>query len=78
MPAQLRENTTLSYFRIVGIVEFKHSNFFCFEIAIRTLVLNLKFSVSVEDSERNDGSPSKPYFMSKNLMKILHKKNKIE
>lgn len=31
---------------------------------------------SVEDTERNDGSPQKPYYMSKNLMKILGKKNK--
>jgi choline transporter-like protein 2/4/5 len=33
-------------------------------------------SFAVEDCERNDGSPGKPYFMSKDLMKILHKKNK--
>ena len=31
---------------------------------------------SVEDLEMNDGSPEKPYFMSKNMMKILGKKNK--
>lgn len=30
----------------------------------------------VEDLERNDGSPLKPYYMSKNLMRILGKKNK--
>jgi len=30
----------------------------------------------VEDLEMNDGSPDKPYFMSKGLMKILGKKNK--
>jgi len=30
----------------------------------------------VEDLERNDGTPEKPYFMSKELMKILGKKNK--
>lgn len=33
-------------------------------------------SITVEDCERNDGSPDKPYFMSKNLMKILGKRNK--
>lgn len=33
--------------------------------------------VTVEDLERNDGSPEKPYFMSKNLMKILNKSNKV-
>lgn len=30
----------------------------------------------MEDLERNDGSVEKPYYMSKPLMKILHKKNK--
>ena len=30
----------------------------------------------VEDCERHDGSPEKPYYMSKKLMKILNKKNK--
>lgn len=30
----------------------------------------------MEDSERNDGSAEKPYYMSKNLMSILGKKNK--
>lgn len=30
---------------------------------------------SVEDLERNDGSMQKPFYMSKNLMKILNKKN---
>jgi choline transporter-like protein 2/4/5 len=32
--------------------------------------------VAVEDLERNDGSQEKPYYMPKNLMKILGKKNK--
>ena len=31
---------------------------------------------TVEDLEKNDGTAEKPYFMSKGLMKILHKKNK--
>ena len=30
---------------------------------------------SVEDLERNDGSPEKPYYMSKELKEILGKKN---
>ncbi|XP_076048718.1 choline transporter-like 2 isoform X2 [Oratosquilla oratoria] len=30
----------------------------------------------LEDCERNDGTPDKPYYMSKDLMKILDKKNK--
>ena len=35
------------------------------------------FCVSVEDLERHDGSEQKPYYMSKELMKILGTKNKI-
>jgi choline transporter-like protein 2/4/5 len=31
--------------------------------------------ISVEDLERHDGSPEKPYYMSKGLMEILGKKN---
>ena len=42
-------------------------------------VYNLQFvltlTILVEDLERNDGSVSKPYFMSKGLMKVLGKKN---
>lgn len=38
----------------------------------------LNFNFSVEDCERNDGSEEKPYFMSKQLMKILGKKNKLD
>lgn len=30
---------------------------------------------TVEDLERNDGSAEKPYFMNKELLKILGKKN---
>lgn len=36
------------------------------------------FFFSVEDLERNDGSPDKPYYMSKGLMEILGKKNESE
>ena len=34
------------------------------------------FIFTVEDLERHDGSPEKPYYMSKDLMKIVGKKNK--
>ncbi|XP_026725806.1 CTL-like protein 2 isoform X1 [Trichoplusia ni] len=42
-----------------------------YEMAVDAL-----FLCFLEDCERNDGSPEKPYFMSKDLMKILGKKNK--
>lgn len=32
----------------------------------------------VEDLERNDGSPERPYMMPENLLKILKKKNKTD
>ncbi|SPP80594.1 CTL-like protein 2 [Drosophila guanche] len=35
------------------------------------------FLCFLEDCERNDGTPEKPFFMSKQLMKILGKKNKL-
>jgi len=31
---------------------------------------------AVQDSEENDGSPEKPFYMSKDLMDILGEKNK--
>ena len=34
------------------------------------------FMCFLEDLERNDGTPQKPYFMSKSLMKLLGKKNR--
>ena len=34
------------------------------------------FCVAVEDLERNDGSPRMPYFMSKNQMRTVGRKNK--
>ncbi|KAJ8921441.1 hypothetical protein NQ315_003059 [Exocentrus adspersus] len=40
------------------------------------LISTVFFNVYVEDCERNDGSAEKPYFMSKNLMRIFGKKNK--
>lgn len=40
--------------------------------------LQFVFLFLVEDCERNDGSPEKPYYMSKNLMKIFGRKNKFK
>jgi len=42
-----------------------------FEMAIDTIFLSF-----LEDCERHDGTPEKPYYMSKKLSKILGKKNK--
>ena len=40
------------------------------------VVLFIASFILVEDCERHDGSPQKPYYMSKKLMKLLSKKNK--
>ncbi|XP_067662582.1 choline transporter-like protein 2 [Haliotis asinina] len=45
--------------------------FSVYEMAVDTL-----FMCFLMDIEKNDGSPEKPYFMSKKLKKILGKKNK--
>jgi choline transporter-like protein 2/4/5 len=48
------------------------SSFFnVYDMAVDTI-----FLCFLEDCERNDGTPSKPYFMSKELMDILQYKNK--
>ncbi|XP_064615928.1 choline transporter-like protein 2 isoform X2 [Liolophura sinensis] len=45
--------------------------FSVYDMAVDTL-----FLCFLEDLERHDGTPEKPYYMSKELMKILGKKNK--
>ncbi|XP_054713879.1 choline transporter-like protein 2 [Uloborus diversus] len=40
------------------------------------MAVDTLFLCFLEDCERNDGSPEKPYYMSKELMKILDKRNK--
>ncbi|CAH2233911.1 jg14669 [Pararge aegeria aegeria] len=45
---------------------------------VYAMAIDTLFLCFLEDCERNDGSPEKPYYMSKNLMKILGKKNKTE
>lgn len=43
---------------------------------VYSMAVDTLFLCFLEDCERNDGTPEKPYFMSKQLMKILGKKNK--
>uniref|UniRef100_A0AAY4DZR4 Choline transporter-like protein n=1 Tax=Denticeps clupeoides TaxID=299321 RepID=A0AAY4DZR4_9TELE len=56
---------------IVGSYLIAQGFFSVYSMCVDTL-----FLCFLEDLERHDGSVEKPYFMSKNLMKILHKKNK--
>ncbi|XP_049820890.1 choline transporter-like 2 isoform X2 [Aethina tumida] len=43
---------------------------------VYSMAVDTLFLCFLEDCERNDGSPEKPYFMSKSLMNVLGKKNK--
>ncbi|XP_076455047.1 choline transporter-like protein 2 isoform X2 [Babylonia areolata] len=56
---------------IVGSYLITSVFFSVYSMAVDTL-----FLCFLQDLEKNDGSAEKPYFMSKGLMKILHKKNK--
>lgn len=58
---------------IIGVSAFFVTLVF---FSVFTMAVDTLFLCFLEDSERNDGSPDKPYFMSKNLMQILGKKNK--
>uniref|UniRef100_A0A4X2M149 Choline transporter-like protein n=1 Tax=Vombatus ursinus TaxID=29139 RepID=A0A4X2M149_VOMUR len=55
---------------ILGAYVIASGFFSVFSMCVDTL-----FLCFLEDLERNDGSLAKPYYMSKNLMKILGKKN---
>lgn len=55
---------------IIGSYLIAHGFFSVYNMCVDTL-----FLCFLEDLERNDGSTQKPYYMSKSLMKILHKKN---
>ncbi|XP_071948312.1 choline transporter-like protein 2 [Antedon mediterranea] len=55
----------------VGSYVIAKGFFSVYDMAIDTL-----FLCFLEDLERHDGSPDKPYYMSKDLMKIVGKKNK--
>ncbi|CAL8299300.1 unnamed protein product [Lota lota] len=55
----------------IGSYLIAHGFFSVYNMCVDTL-----FLCFLEDLERNDGSQEKPYYMSKNLMKILNKSNK--
>jgi len=44
--------------------------------SVYSMAIDAIFLCFLQDCELNDGSPDKPYFMSKELMSILGKKNK--
>ncbi|CAH1236390.1 unnamed protein product [Diabrotica balteata] len=79
LPTKVIDNSDLHYgmvpVAVIMICTFFISSLFfnVYSMAVDTL-----FLCFLEDCERNDGSPEKPYYMSKSLMKIFGKKNKIE
>ncbi|ROL52231.1 Choline transporter-like protein 4 [Anabarilius grahami] len=76
-PGTTFETAALNYYWmpiitvVFGAYLIAHGFFSVYNMGVDTL-----FLCFLEDLERNDGSAEKPYFMSKNLMKILNKKNK--
>ncbi|XP_073818693.1 choline transporter-like 2 [Musca autumnalis] len=58
---------------IVAILAFLITTVF---FSVYSMAVDTLFLCFLEDIERHDGSPEKPYYMSKQLMKILGKRNK--
>lgn len=50
----------------------------CCFFSVYTMAVDTLFLCFLEDLEKHDGTPEKPYFMSKGLMQILGKKNKFK
>ncbi|XP_029364155.1 choline transporter-like protein 2 isoform X4 [Echeneis naucrates] len=58
---------------VIGSYLIAHGFFSVYAMCVDTL-----FLCFLEDLERNDGSPERPYLMPENLRKVLNKKNKSE
>uniref|UniRef100_A0A671W400 Choline transporter-like protein n=1 Tax=Sparus aurata TaxID=8175 RepID=A0A671W400_SPAAU len=77
LPGNTFRSETLNYYWmpiitvIFGSYLIAHGFFSVYNMCVDTL-----FLCFLEDLERHDGSLQKPYYMSKNLMKILNKSNK--
>ncbi|XP_067468661.1 choline transporter-like protein 4 [Thunnus thynnus] len=77
LPGSSFRSETLNYYWmpiitvVFGSYLIAHGFFSVYNMCVDTL-----FLCFLEDLERNDGSEQKPYYMSKNLMKILNKSNK--
>lgn len=73
-PSELHLNFVAVPITIVVIATFLITSVF---FGVYSMAVDTLFLCFLEDCERNDGSEEKPYFMSKQLMKILHKRNKM-
>lgn len=67
----LNYNATPTVFIVIGTYFITKSFFGVYSMAVDTL-----FLCFLEDMERNDGTPEKPYFMSRGLQKIVGKMQK--
>merc|ERR1719357_2472840 len=60
------------FFIVLGSYFIASSFFGVYEMAVDTL-----FLCFLEDLDRNDGTPSRPYFMSKGLLNVVGKMNQL-
>lgn len=72
-PNIIKLNYNLVPTTVVVIASFIMTSVF---FGVYSMAVDTLFLCFLEDCERNDGTPEKPYFMSKHLMKVLGKKNK--
>jgi len=56
------------------MVVYRTNNTYYLQYLMFQLIMYFTLTL-VEDLERHDGTPEKPYYMSKDLMNILGKKN---
>ncbi|CAJ0954226.1 unnamed protein product, partial [Mesorhabditis belari] len=65
------------YYYFVPIIIVLIGSYFIADLFfdVYDMAVDTTFICFLEDSEQNDGSPEKPYFMTPNLLKILGKKN---
>lgn len=65
------------YFYFVPIILVLIGSYFVADLFfdVYEMAVDTTFICFLEDSEQNDGSPEKPFYMSKNLQNILDKKN---
>ncbi|CAG9815700.1 unnamed protein product [Phaedon cochleariae] len=71
------DNSNLNY-GLVPVVIIMISTYLIASLffSVYSMAVDTLFLCFLEDCERNDGTPQKPYFMSKNLMKIFGKRNR--
>lgn len=79
LPTSLIDNSNLNY-EIVPVIIIMICTYLIASLffSVYSMAVDTLFLCFLEDCERNDGSAEKPYYMSRNLMKIFGKKNKLD